>query len=105
MGGFEAPSILTAFDEFRAEAIRKQSISMKRAKNTKRKIHHRATPSHGGSFRHGAMPRFRDFVPHGVIPAVLLPFFDDLSIDEASYRRHLAELAGVAGVTALTVNA
>src|SRR5579863_987436 len=43
MGGFEAPSILTAFDEFRAEAIRKQSISMKRAKNTKRKIHHRAT--------------------------------------------------------------
>jgi 4-hydroxy-tetrahydrodipicolinate synthase len=30
------------------------------------------------------MPRHASFVPHGVIPAVLLPFHDDLSIDEKS---------------------
>mgnify|MGYP006357053329 CR=1 FL=1 len=28
------------------------------------------------------MPRHAHYVPHGVIPAVLLPFNDDLSIDE-----------------------
>ena len=32
------------------------------------------------------MGRHSDFVPQGVIPAVLLPFHDDLSIDEASFR-------------------
>ena len=32
------------------------------------------------------MPRFAQFVPEGVIPAVLLPFHDDLSIDEKSFR-------------------
>jgi 4-hydroxy-tetrahydrodipicolinate synthase len=41
----------------------------------------------------------------GVIPAAILPFYDDLSIDEASYRRHLRDLAGVRGITAVTVNA
>jgi 4-hydroxy-tetrahydrodipicolinate synthase len=51
------------------------------------------------------MPRFPNFDPKGVIPAALLPFFDDLSIDEASYRAHLRDLAGVAGVTAITTNA
>jgi 4-hydroxy-tetrahydrodipicolinate synthase len=51
------------------------------------------------------MARQTPFVPHGVIPACLLPFFDDLSIDEASYRRHLADVAGVAGISAITVNA
>jgi len=51
------------------------------------------------------MPRHLDYVPHGVIPAVLLPFFDDLSIDEASYRSHLRDVAAVDGIGAVTVNA
>src|SRR6266850_7443726 len=45
------------------------------------------------------------YVPAGVIPAVLLPFHDDLSIDEASYRAHLRDVASVEGVSAITVNA
>jgi len=45
------------------------------------------------------------FTPEGVIPAVLLPFHDDLSIDEASYRAHLRDVAAVEGVTAITTNA
>jgi 4-hydroxy-tetrahydrodipicolinate synthase len=36
------------------------------------------------------MPRHPDFVPHGVIPAVLLPFHDDLSIEEGSFRARLS---------------
>ena len=51
------------------------------------------------------MPRHPNYVPHGVIPACLLPFFDDLSIDEASFRRHLGDVASVSGVTAITINA
>ena len=50
------------------------------------------------------MPR-RDYVPQGVIPAVLLPFHEDLSIDEAAYRAHLREVASVEGVAAITTNA
>jgi 4-hydroxy-tetrahydrodipicolinate synthase len=45
------------------------------------------------------------FVPAGVIPAVLLPFHDDLSIDEASYRAHLRDVGSVDGISAITVNA
>lgn len=45
------------------------------------------------------------YTPHGVIPAVLLPFHEDLSIDEASYRSHLRDLAKVPGISALTINA
>ena len=45
-----------------------------------------------------------NFIPQGVIPAVLMPFKTDLSIDEAAYKRHLRDLAGVQGVTALTIN-
>lgn len=45
------------------------------------------------------------YIPHGVIPAVLLPFYDDFSIDEASYRSHLRDVAAVQGVTAITTNA
>ena len=44
-------------------------------------------------------------MPDGVIPAVLLPFHDDLSIDEASYRAHLRDVAAVDGLSAITVNA
>jgi 4-hydroxy-tetrahydrodipicolinate synthase len=51
------------------------------------------------------MPRHATYVPHGVIPAVLLAFFEDLSIDEASFRRHLSDVGAVAGLSAITVNA
>lgn len=51
------------------------------------------------------MPRHAHYVPHGVIPAVLLPFFEDLSIDEASFRSHLRDVASVEGVSAVTINA
>jgi 4-hydroxy-tetrahydrodipicolinate synthase len=50
------------------------------------------------------MPR-QDFVPHGVIPAALLPFNDDLSIDERSFRSHLRDVAATPGITAITINA
>src|ERR687884_928121 len=45
------------------------------------------------------------YVPAGVIPAVLLPFKDDLSIDETSYRAHLRDVAAVEGLSAITINA
>jgi 4-hydroxy-tetrahydrodipicolinate synthase len=45
------------------------------------------------------------YVPAGVIPAVLLPFNEDLSIDEPSYRSHLRDVASVEGISAITVNA
>jgi 4-hydroxy-tetrahydrodipicolinate synthase len=45
------------------------------------------------------------YVPHGVIPALLLPFFEDLSIDEASFRHHVRDVAAVDGITAVTINA
>lgn len=51
------------------------------------------------------MPRFKDHEPQGVIPACLLPFHDDFSIDEAGYRRHLRDVVAVAGIGAITVNA
>jgi 4-hydroxy-tetrahydrodipicolinate synthase len=40
----------------------------------------------------------------GIIPANLLPFTPDYAIDVDDYRRHLAWLANVPGVTAITVN-
>jgi 4-hydroxy-tetrahydrodipicolinate synthase len=40
----------------------------------------------------------------GVMPANLMPFRPDLSIDEAAYRRHLRWLADTRGVTGLVVN-
>ena len=51
------------------------------------------------------MPRHRDFVPQGVIAATLLPFHEDLSIDEPSYRAHLRDVAAVEGLAAITINA
>ena len=51
------------------------------------------------------MARFKDFVPQGVIPAVLLPFHDDLSIDEPNFRSHLRDVAAVEGLSAVTINA
>jgi 4-hydroxy-tetrahydrodipicolinate synthase len=51
------------------------------------------------------VPRHPQYVPQGVIPAVILPFADDLTIDEGSFREHLADVAATAGVSAITVNA
>jgi 4-hydroxy-tetrahydrodipicolinate synthase len=51
------------------------------------------------------MPRHSSYVPHGVIPAVLLPFHDDLSIDEAGFRKHLRDVTATKGLSAITINA
>src|SRR5438034_7457505 len=51
------------------------------------------------------MPRHATYVPHGVIPAVLLPFDNDLAIDAAAFRKHLRDVASVEGLSAITVNA
>lgn len=50
------------------------------------------------------MPRFKDYVPHGVIPATLLALHDDFSIDERGTRRHLRDVAATPGLSAITVN-
>src|SRR5947209_9249804 len=51
------------------------------------------------------MPRHARYVLHGVIPAVLLPFNDDLSIDEKSFRAHLRDVGATQGISAITINA
>jgi 4-hydroxy-tetrahydrodipicolinate synthase len=51
------------------------------------------------------MPRHAHYVPHGVIPAILLPFADDLSIDEKGFRKHLSDVAATDGLSAITINA
>src|SRR3972149_10520225 len=51
------------------------------------------------------MPRHATYVPHGVIPAVLLPFENDFAIDEASFRKHLRDVTAVQGLSAITLNA
>ena len=45
------------------------------------------------------------YLPAGFIPAVLLPFHEDLSVDEGSYRAHLRDVKAVEGISAITVNA
>ena len=45
------------------------------------------------------------FQASGVIPAVLLPFHDDLSIDKDSFRKHLRSVTDVQGLSAITLNA
>jgi 4-hydroxy-tetrahydrodipicolinate synthase len=51
------------------------------------------------------MPRHQAYIPHGVIPAVLLPFDAELAIDEASFRKHLRDVAATEGISAITINA
>ena len=51
------------------------------------------------------MTPFKNFEPRGVIPACLLPFNVDFSIDEKSYRKHLSDVAAVKGISAITINA
>jgi len=46
----------------------------------------------------------RSFVAEGVIPATLVAFDADFSIDIAESRRHLRDVAKVDGVSAVTVN-
>jgi 4-hydroxy-tetrahydrodipicolinate synthase len=48
---------------------------------------------------------FPTYLPHGVIPACLLPFHDDLSVDAAAYRAHIRDVGATRGITAITVNA
>jgi 4-hydroxy-tetrahydrodipicolinate synthase len=51
------------------------------------------------------MPRHPSYLPHGVIPAVLLPFDNELAIDEPNFRRHLRDVGAVDGISAITINA
>jgi 4-hydroxy-tetrahydrodipicolinate synthase len=51
------------------------------------------------------MARETKWIPQGVIPAVLLPFNEDLSIDEKSFRTHLSDVVSVEGLSAITINA
>src|SRR5438046_9264501 len=51
------------------------------------------------------MTRDTKWIPQGVIPAVLLPFHEDLSIDEPSFRAHLRDIASVEGLSAITITA
>jgi len=51
------------------------------------------------------MARHASYIPHGVIPAVLLPFDNDFAIDEASFRKHLRDVAATDGISAITINA
>ena len=51
------------------------------------------------------MPRHADYLPDGVIPAVLLPFDNDLAIDETSFRKHLRDVCATDGISAITINA
>ncbi|MCL4765240.1 MAG: dihydrodipicolinate synthase family protein [Hyphomicrobiaceae bacterium] len=50
------------------------------------------------------MGRCKDYQPAGVIPATLLAFAGDMSIDEAETRRHLSHVARTRGISAITVN-
>ena len=50
------------------------------------------------------MARFKSYRPRGVIPATLLAFNEDFSIDEAQSRKHLADVAATPGLNAVTVN-
>ena len=47
----------------------------------------------------------RSYIPYGVCPAVLLPFDNDLAIDEAAFRKHLRDVAATDGISAITINA
>lgn len=50
------------------------------------------------------MKRFNDFTPSGVIPATLLAFNADYSINWAETTRHLKHVAATPGLSAITVN-
>ena len=80
------------FEEL-AAAVGQGAVSCHRSGRHKRK--HRAGPRRMRRSQEFHAPP--PFVPHGVIPAVLLPFHDDLSIDEKSFRAHLRDVGVDAG--------
>ncbi len=45
------------------------------------------------------------FVPQGVIPAIVLPFHDDFSIDTQAFAHHVQDVGATPGISALTINA
>ena len=49
--------------------------------------------------------KFPAYQAEGVIPACLLPFNEDLSVDFAGYKAHLRDVAGTRGINGITVNA
>jgi len=49
--------------------------------------------------------RHASYLPNGVIPAILLPFDDDLTIDERAFRAHIRDVGATEGISALTINA
>ena len=49
--------------------------------------------------------RHASYLPNGVIPAILLPFNDDLTIDERAFRAHIRDVGATEGISALTINA
>lgn len=49
--------------------------------------------------------KFPAYQAEGVIPACLLPFHEDLSVDFAGYRAHLRDVAGTRGINGITINA
>jgi 4-hydroxy-tetrahydrodipicolinate synthase len=51
------------------------------------------------------MPRHASYLPNGVIPAILLAFNDDLTIDERAFRSHIRDVGATEGISALTINA
>lgn len=51
------------------------------------------------------MKQFKSFDPSGVIPACILPFHDDLSLNLKAFKQHLTQVAGVQGLSAITINA
>src|ERR1700739_1187010 len=58
-----------------------------------------------GSTGGDRMARHAPSRPAVVIPAVLLPFDVDFSIDQAAFRRHLRDVGSTMGISAITINA
>jgi 4-hydroxy-tetrahydrodipicolinate synthase len=48
--------------------------------------------------------KFPDYMPAGVIPAALMPFKPDLSIDEQALRKHMSDIAKTEGISSICVN-
>ena len=50
------------------------------------------------------MARFKNYIPHGVIPALILPFKEsDLSIDEEAYREHVRFVGSTKGISTVMI--
>ncbi len=48
--------------------------------------------------------KFPNYLPAGVIPAALMPFNADRSIDERSLRRHISDIAATDGISCICIN-